>query len=60
MAQQSLAQLVKQKYPGSYDDIPDEELERMILEKYPEYQDLVKKSEPKLVTKPETQEKSVF
>jgi len=60
MAQQSLAQLVKQKYPGSYDDIPDEELERMILEKYPEYQDLVKKSEPKLVTKPETQEKSGF
>src|SRR3989304_1598996 len=52
MAQQSLAQLVKQKYPGSYDDIPDEELERMILEKYPEYQDLVKK--------PETQEKSGF
>ena len=35
-----LADLIRQKYPGAYDDIPDDELEKQILAKYPEYADL--------------------
>lgn len=37
----TLARLVRQQFPGSYDDIPDDELERTVLEKRPEYKDRV-------------------
>ena len=36
-----LAALVRAKYPGQYDNIPDAELETRILAKYPEYQKVV-------------------
>lgn len=36
---QTLAQTIKAKYPGQYDDMPDTELEQKILAKYPEYGD---------------------
>lgn len=38
--QQTLAQLVKAKYPGSYDDMDDAALEKAVLAKHPEYSDL--------------------
>lgn len=37
-----LAAKIRAKYPGSYDDMDDETLERTVLEKHPEYKDLVK------------------
>jgi len=36
-----LAIRIRQKFPGEYDDMTDEELERKVLAKYPEYKDLV-------------------
>jgi len=40
MPQATLAQTIKAKYPGVYDDIPDAELEQRVLQKYPgEYDD---------------------
>jgi hypothetical protein len=42
-----LANLVRSKYPGAYDDMPDDELERSVLAKYPEYSDLVESKETK-------------
>jgi hypothetical protein len=38
--QQTLAQLVRSKYPGAYDDIDDASLESAVLKKYPQYADL--------------------
>ncbi len=41
MPDQTLAQRIKTKYPGEYDDIPDAELETKVKAKYPgEYDDL--------------------
>lgn len=40
--QQTLAQLVRSKYPGSYDDMDDATLEKNVLAKYPQYSDLPK------------------
>jgi len=41
MPDQTLAQRIKAKYPGEYDDIPDAELEKKIKTKFPgEYDDL--------------------
>jgi hypothetical protein len=37
---QTLAQTVKAKYPGVYDDLDDHVLENKILAKYPQYSDL--------------------
>lgn len=37
-----LAKLIRDKYPGQYDDMTDEELEKSVLEKYPDYADLAK------------------
>jgi hypothetical protein len=51
-----LAQKVRAKYPGVYDDLDDATLERQILAKYPDYQDLVEKSPDRETPK---QEKSV-
>lgn len=34
-----LATLIRYEYPGFYDDWPDEELEKQVLEKYPDYVD---------------------
>lgn len=36
-----LAGLIRQKFPGEYDDLDDATLERAVLSKYPEYKDLV-------------------
>jgi len=38
---QSVARQVRHEYPGFYDNWPDDKLERMVLEKYPEYSDRV-------------------
>lgn len=35
------AQLIKEKYPLAYDDIPDDELAKKVITKYPVYQDMV-------------------
>jgi hypothetical protein len=37
---QTLAQLIRAKFPGAYDDLNDADLERAILAKHPEYGDL--------------------
>jgi hypothetical protein len=37
----SLASLVRQQYPGSYDNIPDTQLEKTVIETRPEYLDRV-------------------
>jgi hypothetical protein len=37
----TLVKLVRQQYPGSYDNIPDEELEKTLLDTRPEYRDRV-------------------
>lgn len=39
-SQQTLAQMVRAKYPGAYDDMPDGILEQRVLAKYPAYHDL--------------------
>src|SRR5271167_4170756 len=38
--QQTLAQMVRSKYPGAYDDMDDVTLEKNVLAKHPEYSDL--------------------
>lgn len=38
--QQTLAQMIRAKYPGAYDDIDDATLENQVLQKYPQYGDL--------------------
>jgi hypothetical protein len=38
--QQTLAQTVRAKYPGAYDDLDDHVLENKILAKYPQYSDI--------------------
>lgn len=43
--QQTLAQLVKSKYPGAYDDMKDTDLEASVLAKHPEYSDLPRSAE---------------
>ena len=35
----SLSRLVRHQFPGSYDDIPDKELEQTVLAKHPDYKD---------------------
>ena len=37
----SLAQLIRDKYPGAYDDLSDADLEKQVVAKYPQYRDLV-------------------
>lgn len=37
---QTLAQMVRAKYPGAYDDVGDYQLEQKILAKYPQYKDM--------------------
>lgn len=37
-----LANLIRSKYPGAYDDLDDATLERQVLAKYPQYADLAK------------------
>lgn len=43
--QQTLAQAIRAKYPGAYDDMSDAELERAVLAKYPQYADFPKTPE---------------
>lgn len=38
--QQTLAQLVRSKYPNAYNDMNDRDLEKAVLAKHPEYSDL--------------------
>ncbi len=38
--EQTIAQRVRAKYPGQYDDLSDTELETKVLAKYPDYKDL--------------------
>lgn len=40
--QQTLAQMIRSKHPGAYDDMDDVTLEKNVLAKYPEYGDLPK------------------
>jgi hypothetical protein len=44
--QQTLAQLVRAKYPGAYDDMKDTDLESAVLAKHPEYSDLPRTQAP--------------
>jgi hypothetical protein len=37
-----LAQLVRARYPGAYDDLDDDTLEQKVIEKYPQYANLAK------------------
>lgn len=46
-----LTDLIRSKYPGSYDDMDDATLEKSVLEKYPEYKDL---AEPEVKVAPTT------
>jgi hypothetical protein len=50
--QQTLAQMVRSKYPGAYDDMDDVSLEKSVLAKHPEYSDLptTKSAAPDLKT----------
>lgn len=50
-----LAEKIRSKYPGMYDDLDDDTLEKSVLSKHPEYQDLVEK--PKEV---KTEDSSIF
>lgn len=43
MPQGSLAQRIRAKYPGAYDDLDDAALEKQVLVKHPEYADLAAK-----------------
>ena len=36
----TLAQMIRSKYPGAYDDLSDTDLEQKILTKYPQYSDI--------------------
>lgn len=54
MQQQTLAQLVRAKYPGAYDDLSDQQLEASVKAKYPgQYDDIP-------TTKPPTPPKDTF
>jgi hypothetical protein len=46
--QKTLAQRVRAKYPGAYDDLSDVELEQKIIAKFPEYRDLPRTQEQPL------------
>lgn len=48
--QQTLAQMIRSKYPDSYNDMDDVSLEKQVLSKYPEYGDLRRTSEHKSST----------
>jgi len=50
-----LAEKIRQKYPNLYDDLDDDELEAKVLEKHPQYQDLVEETPKKksVFSKPE-------
>lgn len=43
---QTLAQMIRAKYPGSYDDMNDQQLESSVLSKYPQYGDLPRTQAP--------------
>jgi hypothetical protein len=54
MAGQTLAQMVRAKYPGAYDDLSDAQLEAAIDQKHPgAYADLPRSSAPAATEKPE-------
>lgn len=42
-----LAELIRQKYPGAYDNVDDATLEKQVLAKYPQYRSLVEPEQPK-------------
>jgi len=45
MSLQDLGQLVKQKHPGAYDNIPDEQLGQQVYTKYPQYKNIVEQGQ---------------
>ena len=48
-----LAQRIRAKYPGAYDDMDDAALEKAVLAKHPEYADLAQPEQPKAQAQPE-------
>lgn len=42
-----LSELIRNKYPDIYNDLDDDELEKFVIAKHPEYEDLIEKEEPK-------------
>ncbi len=47
----TLAELVRAKHPGAYDDLDDAALEKAVLAKYPQYADLAKPAEPSVASR---------
>lgn len=52
--EQTIAQRVRAKYPGVYDDLNDQQLESAVLAKHPEYKDL-----PRTPSSPPAREKDI-
>lgn len=50
-----LAALIRAKFPGAYDDLDDAALEKSVLAKHPEYQDLATPEPPKAVDAPQAE-----
>lgn len=50
---QDFAAKIREKHPGSYDDIPDAALTDKVLAKYPQYSDMVAKAPPKEAAPPQ-------
>lgn len=46
MTPSEFAKTIRDKHPGSYDDMPDEALASSVLKKYPEYSDMVQATDP--------------
>lgn len=54
-----LADLIRKKYPGQYDDMDDASLEAAVLEKHPEYADLVTPLETKPIESVEPEQSTL-
>lgn len=52
MNYQELSQKIRQKYPGSYDDLDDRSLAQKIVQKYPEYSDTTFDDSPSMSAPP--------
>jgi hypothetical protein len=51
---ESLAQLIRAKYPGAYDQVDDATLEKAIIAKYPQYAQMAKPEPQEQVKAPES------
>jgi hypothetical protein len=54
MTPQEFANKIRQKYPGAYDSVPDEELTNKVIAKYPQYKSQVNVAPAPVVEKPFT------